>query len=137
MQKLALAASSAAFTTAGNIKPTVCRVVIYLQRDMSGESCLHPLRPRADPALSASSTECPKANSWSQRDVAGSKYVRLNVGGTLYYSTVQVLTRQDTLLRSMFSGKMEVFTDKEGECWLITDQIFIYFIFFMFFNQWI
>lgn len=117
MQKLALAASSVTFTTAGNIKPTVCRVVIYLQRDMSGESCLHPLRPQADPVLSISSTECPKVNSYIQRDMAESKYVRLNVGGTLYYSTVHVLTRQDTLLKSMFSGKMEVLTDKEGKCY--------------------
>lgn len=115
MQKLTLAASSVSFTTAGNIKPTVCRVVIYLQRDMSGESCLHTLRPQADPILSISSTKCPKVNSYIQHDTAGSKYVRLNVGGTLYYSTVHVLTRQDTLLKSMFSGKMEVFTDKGGE----------------------
>ncbi|KAF5901971.1 BTB/POZ domain-containing adapter for CUL3-mediated RhoA degradation protein 2-like, partial [Clarias magur] len=120
VRKLALTASPAAFTTAGNIKPTVCRVVIYLQRDMSGESCLHPLRPRTDPVLSISSTECPKIKTCSQRDVAGSKYVRLNVGGALYYSTVQVLTRQDTLLKSMFSGKMEVFTDKEG--WILIDR---------------
>lgn len=126
MQKPALEASPAAFTTAGNIKPTVCRVVIYLQRDMSGESCLHPLRPQADPILSMSSTECPKVKSYSQRDMAGSKYVRLNVGGTLYYSTVQVLTRQDTLLKSMFSGKMEVFTDKEGECCRTTGPLTVY-----------
>ncbi|KAI5626772.1 BTB/POZ domain-containing protein TNFAIP1 isoform X1 [Silurus asotus] len=118
--KLALAASPAAFTTAGNIKPTVCRVVIYLQRDMSGESCLHPLRPHADPVLAISSTECPDIKSCDQRGTAGSKYVRLNVGGALYYSTVQVLTRQDTLLKSMFSGKLEVFTDKEG--WILIDR---------------
>ncbi|KAK3531011.1 hypothetical protein QTP70_007857 [Hemibagrus guttatus] len=87
---------------------------------MSGESCLHPLRPQADPILTISSTQCPKIKSCSQRGMAGSKYVRLNVGGTLYYSTVQVLTRQDTLLKSMFSGKMEVFTDKEG--WILIDR---------------
>lgn len=98
---------------------------------MSGESCLHPLRPQADPILTISSTQCPKIKSCSQRGTAGSKYVRLNVGGTLYYSTVQVLTRQDTLLKSMFSGKMEVFTDKEGECcrriaWLILFPMLLY-----------
>lgn len=98
---------------------------------MSGESCLHLLRPQADPILTISSTQCPKIKSCSQHGTAGSKYVRLNVGGTLYYSTVQVLTRQDTLLKSMFSGKMEVFTDKEGECcrrivWLILFPMFLY-----------
>ncbi|KAL7848778.1 hypothetical protein SRHO_G00204010 [Serrasalmus rhombeus] len=63
---------------------------------------------------------CPKTKTCSQRGAVGSKYVRLNVGGVLYYSTVQVLTRQDSLLKSMFSGKMEVFTDKEG--WILIDR---------------
>lgn len=40
--------------------------------------------------------------------------MRLNVGGSLYYTTVQVLTRHDTMLKAMFSGRMEVLTDKEG-----------------------
>lgn len=44
----------------------------------------------------------------------GNKYVRLNVGGNLFYTTLQVLTRENSLLKAMFSGKKEVFTDKEG-----------------------
>lgn len=44
----------------------------------------------------------------------GNKYVRLNVGGSLFYTTLQVLTRENSLLKAMFSGKKEVFTDKEG-----------------------
>lgn len=45
-----------------------------------------------------------------------SKYVKLNVGGALYYTTMQTLTKQDTMLKAMFSGRMEVLTDSEGEC---------------------
>lgn len=44
-----------------------------------------------------------------------SKYVKLNVGGALYYTTMQTLTKQDTMLKAMFSGRMEVLTDSEGE----------------------
>jgi hypothetical protein len=41
--------------------------------------------------------------------------VKLNVGGALYYTTMQTLTKQDTMLKAMFSGRMEVLTDSEGE----------------------
>lgn len=50
----------------------------------------------------------------------GNKYIRLNVGGALFYSTLRVLTREDSLLRDMFSGRKEVFTDKEG--WILIDR---------------
>ena len=44
-----------------------------------------------------------------------SKYVKLNVGGALYYTTMQTLTKPDTMLKAMFSGRMEVLTDSEGK----------------------
>ncbi|XP_069040633.1 BTB/POZ domain-containing adapter for CUL3-mediated RhoA degradation protein 2 [Lepisosteus oculatus] len=83
---------------------------------MSGESCLGP------PAASASPAAAPKAKTCSFRGpgALSHKYVRLNVGGALYYTTVQVLTRQDTMLKAMFSGRMEVLTDKEG--WILIDR---------------
>ncbi|XP_051534849.1 BTB/POZ domain-containing adapter for CUL3-mediated RhoA degradation protein 2 isoform X1 [Myxocyprinus asiaticus] len=87
---------------------------------MSGESCLHKLQPQTGPIVSVPSAACPKTNACTYHGVSGNKYVQLNVGGNLYYSTLQVLTRQDTLLRSMFSGKMEVLTDKEG--WILIDR---------------
>ncbi|KAG7470528.1 hypothetical protein MATL_G00114720 [Megalops atlanticus] len=89
---------------------------------MSGESCLHPQHPATGPSSPVSLATRPKAKTCSYRGAAGlgNKYVRLNVGGTLYYTTVQVLTRQDTMLRAMFSGRMEVFTDKEG--WVLIDR---------------
>lgn len=43
-----------------------------------------------------------------------SKYVKINVGGSLHYTTIGTLTKQDTMLRAMFSGRMEVLTDSEG-----------------------
>ena len=44
-----------------------------------------------------------------------SKYVKLNVGGALFNTTIGTLTKQDSMLRAMFSGRMEVLTDSEGE----------------------
>jgi len=49
-----------------------------------------------------------------------SKYVKLNVGGTLFYTTMGTLTKHDNMLRAMFSGRMEVLTDPEG--WILIDR---------------
>uniref|UniRef100_A0ACB8F963 BTB/POZ domain-containing adapter for CUL3-mediated RhoA degradation protein 3 n=1 Tax=Sphaerodactylus townsendi TaxID=933632 RepID=A0ACB8F963_9SAUR len=46
--------------------------------------------------------------------------VKLNMGGSLHYTTVQTLTKQDTMLKTMFSGRMEVLTDSEG--WILMDR---------------
>lgn len=43
------------------------------------------------------------------------QYVKLNIGGSLHYTTIGTLTKHDTMLRAMFSGRMEVLTDSEGE----------------------
>lgn len=43
------------------------------------------------------------------------KYVKLNIGGSLYYTTIGTLTRKPcTMLEAMFSGRMEVLADSEG-----------------------
>lgn len=45
-----------------------------------------------------------------------SQYVKLNVGGHLFYTTIATLTaKPDTMLQAMFSGRMEVLTDSEGK----------------------
>ncbi|XP_022900256.1 BTB/POZ domain-containing adapter for CUL3-mediated RhoA degradation protein 3 [Onthophagus taurus] len=49
-----------------------------------------------------------------------SEYVKLNVGGCLYYTTIGTLTKHDTMLRAMFSGRMEVLTDSDG--WILIDR---------------
>lgn len=43
-----------------------------------------------------------------------SQYVKLNIGGSLYYTTIGTLTKYNTMLGAMFSGKLEVLTDSEG-----------------------
>uniref|UniRef100_A0A3B3TB71 Potassium channel tetramerization domain containing 13 n=1 Tax=Paramormyrops kingsleyae TaxID=1676925 RepID=A0A3B3TB71_9TELE len=52
--------------------------------------------------------------------LAGSKYVKLNVGGSLHYTTVQTLSKEDSLLSRMCSGGMEVAIDQEG--WVVLDR---------------
>lgn len=44
-----------------------------------------------------------------------SQYVKLNIGGSLHYTTIGTLTKYDTMLRAMFGGRMEVLTDSEGK----------------------
>ncbi|CAG06493.1 unnamed protein product [Tetraodon nigroviridis] len=87
---------------------------------MSGDNSLpqhHVQSVCARPPLS-----CPKTKICSYRGAVGlgNKYVRLNVGGNLFYTPLQVLTRENSLLKAMFSGKKEVFTDKEG--WILIDR---------------
>lgn len=42
-------------------------------------------------------------------------YVKLNVGGSLFYTTIGTLLRGTTMLSAMFSGRMEVKTDEDGK----------------------
>ena len=43
------------------------------------------------------------------------RYVRLNVGGHLFYTTLDTLTKHEgSMLKAMFSGRMEVLMDSEG-----------------------
>lgn len=44
-----------------------------------------------------------------------SEYVKLNIGGSLYYTTLDTLTKQDNMLRAMFSGRLDVKTDEDGK----------------------
>ncbi|MBN3283663.1 BACD2 protein, partial [Polyodon spathula] len=83
---------------------------------MSGESCLTKLCP----SLPGPTPPGGKPKTCSYKGSPNHNYVRLNVGGAVYFTTVQVLTRQDTMLKAMFSGRMEVLTDKEG--WILIDR---------------
>lgn len=57
----------------------------------------------------------------SVKDYAKIKdYVKINVGGSLHYTTIGTLTKHDTMLRAMFSGRMEVLTDSDG--WILIDR---------------
>ncbi|MGH0167967.1 UNVERIFIED_CONTAM: hypothetical protein FKN15_053540 [Acipenser sinensis] len=70
---------------------------------MSGESCLTELCP----SLPGPPPPGGRPKTCSYKGSPNNSYVRLNVGGALYFTTVQVLTRQDTMLKAMFSGRME------------------------------
>ncbi|RLV99886.1 hypothetical protein DV515_00009384 [Chloebia gouldiae] len=93
------------FTSGCSRKDKVPRPALPLARcaglgpfmeEMSGESVVSSAVPAA-----ATRTTSFKGSSPS------SKYVKLNVGGALYYTTMQTLTKQDTMLKAMFSGRME------------------------------
>lgn len=43
------------------------------------------------------------------------KYVKLNVGGSLHYTTLATLTKHDNMLRAMFSERIPLEKDEEGE----------------------
>ncbi|XP_038160503.1 BTB/POZ domain-containing adapter for CUL3-mediated RhoA degradation protein 2 [Cyprinodon tularosa] len=89
---------------------------------MSGDPCPPHLHTQDDPCSSLPLVVCPKTKSCGHREAMtpANKYVRLNVGGMLFFTPLQVLTRQNSLLKAMFSGKKEVFTDKEG--WILIDR---------------
>lgn len=43
-----------------------------------------------------------------------SQYVKLNVGGSLFQTTIGTLTKTESMLSAMFSGRHVVYTDSEG-----------------------
>ncbi|XP_014879464.1 BTB/POZ domain-containing adapter for CUL3-mediated RhoA degradation protein 2 isoform X2 [Poecilia latipinna] len=82
----------------------------WLQQNQDNPTSPHPL------------VFCPKTKTCGYRGAVtlGNKYARLNVGGILFFTPLQVLTSQNSLLGAMFGGKTEVFTDKEG--WVLIDR---------------
>ena len=52
-----------------------------------------------------------------QRIQKQGKYVKLNVGGVLYCTTLGTLTKHDNMLRAMFSERIPLQKDEEGERW--------------------
>ncbi|XP_062241498.1 BTB/POZ domain-containing adapter for CUL3-mediated RhoA degradation protein 2 [Platichthys flesus] len=89
---------------------------------MSGESCLPQQHSQSDSTSPAPPLTCYKSKTCSYQGAVGlgNKYVNINVGGTLFYTTLQILTRQDSILKAMFSGKKEVLTDNKG--WILIDR---------------
>ena len=54
------------------------------------------------------------------------KYVKLNVGGTLFNTTLGTLAKHDNMLRAMFSERIPLVKDEEGMVivHLISDKMF-------------
>lgn len=46
--------------------------------------------------------------------IGNQRYVKLNVGGRLFSTSLDTLTKQDNMLRAMFSGRLDVSTDMDG-----------------------
>ena len=76
----------------------------------------------ASPLLATSSAAAATAATATGGVIKGapSMYVKMNVGGSLFNTTIGTLTKHDTMLRAMFSGRMEVLTDSEG--WIMIDR---------------
>jgi len=76
-----------------------------------------PGAAEAPPSLEAPKPSGPEPGSTAyglKTLTPNSKYVKLNVGGSLHYTTLRTLTGQDTMLKAMFSGRAEVLTDAGG-----------------------
>lgn len=63
---------------------------------------------------------CSNTEEHRSRGLLGSKYVKLNVGGSLLYTTIQTLSKEDSLLRSICNGETDITIDAEG--WVILDR---------------
>lgn len=68
----------------------------------------------------ATQSPCQGVEKKAGPGLAGSKYVKLNVGGSLHYTTVQTLSKEDSLLRRICDGSVEVTIDSEG--WVVLDR---------------
>lgn len=65
---------------------------------------------------------CHNTDEHRNRGLLGSKYIKLNVGGSLHYTTVQTLSKEDSLLRSICNGGTEVTIDSEGEWMCLSNE---------------
>ncbi|RVE69384.1 hypothetical protein OJAV_G00077180 [Oryzias javanicus] len=90
-----------------------------LQIPMSAEASVGS--NAADSANSAVATpSCHNTDEHRNPSLLGSKYVKLNVGGTLHYTTVQTLSKEDSLLQRICNGDTEATIDSEG--WVVLDR---------------
>jgi hypothetical protein len=61
-----------------------------------------------------SDTTTPNSSSNRHPNNHFGKYVKLNVGNHLFLTSLDTLTKEDTMFKAMFSGRMEVVQDSEG-----------------------
>ncbi|CAJ0942607.1 unnamed protein product, partial [Mesorhabditis belari] len=59
-------------------------------------------------------------SNYQTDDLSGEAYIRLNVGGALFQTSSGTLTKRDTMLRAMFSGRIPLRRDADG--WVIIDR---------------
>ncbi|CAF1075920.1 unnamed protein product [Adineta steineri] len=71
-------------------------------------------------SLPSTSTSVLQKESISGTHHSFGKYVKLNVGNHLFLTSYDTLTKEDTMFKAMFSGRMEVIQDSEG--WVLIDR---------------
>ncbi|XP_074603181.1 BTB/POZ domain-containing adapter for CUL3-mediated RhoA degradation protein 3-like [Brevipalpus obovatus] len=71
----------------------------------------------SDPAFSSENISNGQETSLNQ--ISGD-HVKLDVGGSPFFTTVKTLTKYDSMLTSMFSGRHVIKTDSEG--WVMIDR---------------
>ena len=95
------------------------------QEHLDEERSLSPPPPPVLPLPKPSRPSSSKSRSQKEKDEEieeslqrlknQGKYVKLNVGGSLHYTTLGTLTKHDNMLRAMFSERIPLQTDDEGE----------------------
>ena len=116
---LVMSADAGASGSGNNVVATTSGVVANAPRPASAS------QGPANAVAVAPPPAIPTTTSTASVKIRGapSKYVKLNVGGALFYTTIDTLTKQDNMLRAMFSGRMEVLTDSEGKTKNETSQV--------------
>uniref|UniRef100_A0A8D0H365 Potassium channel tetramerization domain containing 13 n=1 Tax=Sphenodon punctatus TaxID=8508 RepID=A0A8D0H365_SPHPU len=84
---------------------------------MSAEATGAVIPPPTEPSAPLTPLQ---TNSDPKPPPPSSKYVKLNVGGSLHYTTLQTLAKHDSLLQALCTGRAEVLTDREG--WILIDR---------------
>lgn len=83
--------------------------------------------------MSTASSRSDEIEESLQRIQKQGKYVKMNVGGVLYCTTLGTLTKHDNMLRAMFSERIPLQKDDEGESasnrikWLVESKSFVFF----------
>ncbi|XP_074601711.1 BTB/POZ domain-containing adapter for CUL3-mediated RhoA degradation protein 3-like [Brevipalpus obovatus] len=65
------------------------------------------------------SASTPEEQATLQNQLLGN-HVKLNVGGSPFFTTVKTLNKYDSMLKSMFSGRYSTKTDSKG--WILIDR---------------
>lgn len=101
----------------------------FVYSSLVESAIIDPWWSMAANCILSSDNEEDQAESREVREVLSqqSTYVKLNVGGALFTTTIGTLTKYDNMLRAMFSGRMDVQTDEEGETRILLQYLSHYY----------
>lgn len=109
----------------------IAKLLLGLERGLlAAEFGLHGLRSNAKSLSELTTTFCCFQEEQDSQEISpngcdgtipstivrnfSSHYVKLNVGGCLFYTAKSTLVKLDNMLSAMFSGRMDLETDPEG-----------------------